>query len=360
MSFLKKLFGSKPTVGSEAVESAPAEETVEQETESSELQNPASAETEPTDGTSSENAEQVNTEFETLRDDGVRAMRMGEAAYAEKCFRAALERRDDDQVKAFLAEACLRQGEGRAAYDVLTDLLTRHTGDEKLLQAQARAAGLCGDWEAMTAAAKALETVNPDNPNALYYQAQAQRQLKNDDLAVEILTRLLSTHPDTPEILLLRAQTLSDLNRAAEAEKDVDRQIELGSAGEEALCLKGDLRRVQGDSDAAIEYYEQVKALNPFNRDVVIRESEIYLETRRPQEALRVLNEAIDLEPDFAEAYRERGKVKRCMNDETGAAEDEKKAEELKPEQPQKADGEYTNLENRLNEQARMRNPFGF
>lgn len=360
MSFLKKLFGSKPSAGSGTAEPAPAENPAEQKTESPEPQSPVTAEAETFGGTPSESAEQVNTEFETLRDDGVRAMRMGEAAYAEKCFRAALERKDDDRVKAFLAEACLRQNEGRAAYEVLADLLTRHADDENLLQAEARAAGQCGDWEAMDAAAKALEKVSPDNPNALYYRAQAQRQLKNDELAVELLTRLLSTHPDTPEILQLRAQTLSDLNRTTEAEKDVDRQIELGKAGEEALCLKGDLRRAQGDRDAAIQYYEQVKALNPFNREVVIRESEVYLEMQQPEEALRVLNESLDLEPDYAEAYRERGKVKRLMNDEAGAAADEKKADDLKPEQPQKADGEYTNLENRLNEQARMRNPFGF
>lgn len=360
MSFFKKLFGGKPSGAEHSAEPDTESVTPEESHEQPETQKSGNEEAQVQSASEPEATEQTNVEFETLRDDGVRALRMGETAYAEKCFRAALERKDDDHVKAFLAEACLRQNEGREAYNLTTDLLTRHAGDETLLQAQARAAGLCGDWEAMNAAGEALEKVNQDNPNALFYRAQAQRQMKNDELAVELLTRLLEKRPDTPEILQLRAQALFDMGKMAEAEKDVDRQIELHQASEDTLCLKGDLQRAAGHNDDAIRYYEQMKEQNPFNRTAVMRENEIYVGGGRYEEALKQLNEAIDLMPDFAEAYKERSKVKHLLHDEAGADADQKKALQMAPRNQSDEEGEYTNIENRLNEQARMRNPFGF
>ena len=53
--------------------------------------------------------------FETLRDDGVRAMQMGELPYAEKCLVAARALRSDSRVTALLAEVYLRQRRFEAA-----------------------------------------------------------------------------------------------------------------------------------------------------------------------------------------------------------------------------------------------------
>ena len=46
--------------------------------------------------------------FEVLRDDGVRAMKMGEVPFAAKCFTAALEMKDDLTTLSYLAEAQIR------------------------------------------------------------------------------------------------------------------------------------------------------------------------------------------------------------------------------------------------------------
>ena len=70
--------------------------------------------------------------FDTLRDDGVRAMQMGELPYAEKCLKAALELRDDDKTKAFLAEVYLHMNQYDAALPLLEVLCAAHPDDKQL------------------------------------------------------------------------------------------------------------------------------------------------------------------------------------------------------------------------------------
>ena len=59
-------------------------------------------------------AQQQERNFQTLRDDGVRAMHMGEFPFAQKCFDAALAIHTDDlQTLAYKAEVLFRMGKDR-------------------------------------------------------------------------------------------------------------------------------------------------------------------------------------------------------------------------------------------------------
>ena len=61
--------------------------------------------------------------FETLRDDGVRAMQMGEVPFALKCFEEALNITPGDRrTQAFKAEAHLRMGQYAEALPLLKAL----------------------------------------------------------------------------------------------------------------------------------------------------------------------------------------------------------------------------------------------
>ena len=61
--------------------------------------------------------------FETLRDDGVRAMQMGEVPFALKCFEEALNITPGDRrTQAFKAEAHLRMGQYAEALPLLKSL----------------------------------------------------------------------------------------------------------------------------------------------------------------------------------------------------------------------------------------------
>ena len=76
--------------------------------------------------------------------------------------------------------------------------------------------------------------------------------------------------------------------------------------------------------------------------------------------ALALYDEAIDLDPTFAEAWRCRGGVRHHLHDEAGAADDLKHALELAPANEVVPDGEYSNVENAMNDRYRSLNPYGF
>ena len=75
---------------------------------------------------------------------------------------------------------------------------------------------------------------------------------------------------------------------------------------------------------------------------------------------MAVYDEAIELQPDFAEAYKQRGGVRLALHDKEGAADDLRRALELKPEVVSEVEGEFTNVENQMSERYRNMNPYGF
>ena len=65
--------------------------------------------------------------------------------------------------------------------------------------------------------------------------------------------------------------------------------------------------------------------------------------------AIAVYDEALEINPNFAQAYHERGRVKLAKGDKNGSMEDMKRAIELAPENGASIDGEYNNYEQQKN-----------
>ena len=65
--------------------------------------------------------------------------------------------------------------------------------------------------------------------------------------------------------------------------------------------------------------------------------------------AIDIYNEAIEIHPNFAQAYHERGRVKLAQGDKQGSMEDMKHAIELAPENGKNISGEYNNFEQQKN-----------
>ena len=348
MGLLKKLFGGN----SENKRVVPSVAEDLEETKS---------ETNPVTGEETEDEEELHErkyKFETLRDDGLRALQVNQVDYAVRCLSSALEYKDDDTTRLHLAEAYMRLYKGGEALPLL-DTLISHDGDNgHLYVTAANAAEQIQDWNRMDAyARKAVEKLQEDD-EALYALARSKYNMEDYPAAEEYLTTLIGRNEEYAVVRQLRARTFYEQKKYAEAEADLDSLVEKGKATEDTYLLKGLVAQERSDYHTAEEAFQKIIEMNPFSTEGPLHLAQLEMEKGCPEKALEYLDEAISMQDDFHEAYMLRAKVKRMLHDEAGAAEDEETASRLKPKE---ADGgEEENIENKMNDYYKKLNPYGF
>ncbi len=299
--------------------------------------------------------------LDILLDDGVRAMKMGELKYAEKCFSKAVELQPAalNAVK-YLAEARLRLQLFGEALPLLRQVAEAEPDnlDAHLLLAQTL--GHTGDYAAMGAECNALLATHPEEVRACYLAGEAAHGLGDEFTAIAMLTKAVGLQEKFAAARLLRAKILAGMGQYNEVLEDARILVAADSENEDYLLLQGEALEAIGHAEEAERAYQSIYTLNPFSRDAVLHLAALYAVTARRDKALSLLDEAIELQPDFAEAYKLRGGIRLELKDTEGAADDLKKSLELSPELSAALDGEFSNIENRMNERMRGMNPFGF
>lgn len=298
--------------------------------------------------------------YAILHDDGIRAMKMGEVRYAEKCFAQALASQDDLQMVKLLAEARIRLQDFEGAQPLLERVAEAEPENADVYFILAQTYGILGQYEKMEDVANQLLGSYPENPHVLYLYGEACHYLGENSPAITYLSKALELQPRYSAPRLLRAQIFVSKSEYNKALEDANVLTELDAENEDFLLLKADALAGNGQAEAAEAAYESLLALNPFCQEGVLHCADFYRSTARYEKALQVCNEAIELEPDFALAYRLRSDIKKDMNDEAGAAEDLRKSLDLQPEEGASADGEFTTVENKMAERYRNMNPYGF
>lgn len=329
MSFLSKLFGS-PAPSQPEAETAKAES-------------------------------QQERKFHTLRDDGVRAMKMHEAAYAAKCFEAALQIHPEDlPTLSYQAEALFLLREFEKAEEVLQRLVEAEPDNLNLILLLARSQGEQENFSGMRSTLRMIPECQTQHPVVLYYAAEADYKNGDPLVAVAELTQALAARPDYQAALLLRARVLSSMGSFQEALADTELLLSQDEADDDAYLLHATALAHTGKWQEAIRTLEQLHEANPFCREGILLLGNCLAHESLWDKALGLYDDAIELQPDFAEAYKQRGAVKYHLHDEAGAAEDLKRSLEIQPELTTEISGEYSNLENRINEVYRNLNPYGF
>lgn len=300
--------------------------------------------------------------FETLRDDGVRAMRMGEHAFAAKCLGAALDMEPDDlKTTGYMAECLLQMQDYAGARPRLERLAEAEPRNVEVRLLLVTSLEKTDDIAAMRAAAEALLADFPDEPRAACLAADAAHRQGDSFPAIALLTQTLQAHESYTAARLLRARILADMGQWNEVLQDTA-LLTAGTDGTESAAwqLHGDALAATGQDEAARAVFAQMLENNPFDREAVLRLGALCEAAGDYGRALSVYDEAVALQPDFAEAYKRRGGVKLALHDEAGAADDLKRSLELQPAQAESIDGEYTNMENSMNARYRAMNPYGF
>ncbi len=299
-------------------------------------------------------------QFITLRDDGVRAMQMNELPYAEKCLLAALEINDDLKTKGFLAEVYLRMNNNEKALPLLQSLAASSDDTLEIDLLLAQTQGKLKMYDAQRQTCASVMASHPQEPRALYLAAEADHGLSDDFMAIAHLTQCLAIQPNYSQAQFLRAEVLKGMGQWNEVLADACQLVKADAENVDYLLLRADAYVALAKTDEAIADYQKVQQLNPFCDDAVLRLGSIYEQTSQWDKALQLYDEAINLRPDFAAAYKARGGVKNHLKDVTGAAADLKRSLELAPEKATDYDGEYTNVENEMNDRYKRLNPYAF
>ncbi len=316
--------------------------------------------------------------FVTLRDDGIRALRIGELPYAAKCLTAARALRPtDDRTTGLLAEALLSQGDDAGAAPLLAALVIRPDAMPALRQTYAATLGRLGRYADEAAAAESLPADGPLAPEGAYLRAEAAFGLGDTAGALAQLARSLDGTQGDPvrsaPALLLRARIHHTLGQPAAELADLDALVAAEPDNADYLRLRAHARinaakgkdegRTAEACTAAIADLRRVRSLNPFDRDAVQTLGSLLRQTGRTAEARALYDEALDEQPRFAEALEARADLRQALGDSAGAEADRIVAQQVRkapaaPEAPY-ADG-YTDLTNHLNERLRELNPYKF
>lgn len=103
------------------------------------------------------------------------------------------------------------------------------------------------------------------NPDSLVFArlADACRKAGDPERALTLLRDGIQKHPDYPTAHLVRARSLVDLGRPAEAEESLRRVLELDAQNLVAMRDIAVLAEERGDPLEAVHWYEQIAALDP-------------------------------------------------------------------------------------------------
>ena len=265
--------------------------------------------------------------FETLKYDGVRALKQGQVDYAVKCFTHALTIQEDLECRDYLSQAYMHTDELSQALEQLQILGEAQPQNVAVFIRMAEVAFMMEDYEAKGSACEKGMEADKDNPMVLFNYARACNGQGNAISAIALLTKAITLKDDFGAARLLRGELLmnmGDVKRASEDAEWLEKNVE---DNEDVLLLVARIAERSCDHDKPIVDYGRVLDANPFS--VV--------------------------------AFKERGAIRMAQGDTKGAEEDMRSVLELDPKIAEGVSGDYTaeGVEHKVRTAYKSVDPFG-
>ncbi len=246
-------------------------------------------------------------DFDVLRTDGVRALRMGQADYAVKCFEKALELKDDLETRDYLSQAYIRADRLGEAMQQLRVLHEAQPENVHILSLMAKVAFMMEDYGAMSELCEQAMHLDQDNAEMVYLYGRAALGQHDKVNAVAMFTKAILLNEEFADAYLKRGEVLLEMGDVEGAAEDADWLMKMTEGVDDVLLLKARVQMAQNDDAAAIE----------------------------------VLDKAIEGNPFLTDAYRYRGAARLKLGDKEGAAADAQKVLELNPEEMTGLNGKF-------------------
>ena len=257
--------------------------------------------------------------FEILKYDGVKALKIRQWQQAIRCLNHALSIREDLECRDYLSQALIQDNQLTAAYEELQKLHEAEPDNQDILQRMANVAFVMEDYGAMASSCEKALLISKDNPEIYYLYGRAcmgQEDLTN---AIAMFTKAISLNEDYGDAYLMRAGVMLQRGEVEAAEQDCQWLLERASSVEDVLILKAKVETAKGNHSEALSYYDKVIEGNPFS----------------------------------IEGFTLRAELKKQMGDQQGAEEDMARLREINP------DGNDEDLEQKMNEAYKNSNPMG-
>ena len=274
-----------------------------------------------------EKQEQEAKNFDLLKYDGVKAMKIGQTEYAVRCFQEALKVQEDLEIHDYLSQAMLRLGELERTLGELKLLAEAEPENKEIQKRIAQVAYMQEDYATMSLACERAMQLDAADAQVFFLNAQAQQGQQNPVAAIAMLTKAIALEPNYADAYLMRGRMLLAMGDKEGAGQDVAWLMEHVNDHEDILLLKARTEAALGRKDDAIATYTQVTEVNPFCID----------------------------------AFRERGQLRFDAGDKEGAEADMQKVLELDPNQLADVNGEYSaeGIEQRVRQAYSAINPLG-
>lgn len=257
--------------------------------------------------------------FEILKYDGVKALKIRQWQQAIRCLNHALSIREDLECRDYLSQALIQDNQLTAAYEELQKLHEAEPDNQDILQRMANVAFVMEDYGAMASSCEKALLISKDNPEIYYLYGRAcmgQEDLTN---AIAMFTKAISLNEDYGDAYLMRAGVMLQRGEVEAAEQDCQWLLERVSSVEDVLILKAKVETAKGNHSEALSNYDKVIEGNPFS----------------------------------IEGFTLRAELKKQMGDQQGAEEDLARLREINP------DGNDEDLEQKMNEAYKNSNPMG-
>ena len=266
-------------------------------------------------------------QFDLMKYDGVKAMRIGQFEYAEKCFREALKVHEDLEIHDYLSQTLMHLNRLQESLEELLLISREQPDNQSVILQAAHVAYMLEDYAQMHSLAEQAQALDPENATAYYQMAQADLGLGDLVNGIAQLTKAIVLNENHGDARLLRSKTLLMMGDLDGAEQDANWLLEHTEDEEDVLLTVARIAHAKGNDDDALNIYNKVVDVNPFQID----------------------------------AYRERGQIKFDRGDKDGAQEDMQKVLELNPNETADVNGDYSaeGVEQQVKRAYSNMNPFG-
>lgn len=167
--------------------------------------------------------------------------------------------------------------------------------------------------------AKAIEVLNrsivldPENMEAYSQRGSAYSREKNYPMAIADYSRIITAEPENIRVLSIRASLYKNNSEHEKAVKDYDRIIEL-KPGEFYYMQRALVYRAMKNNDAAVNDFEKALEMNSRYSAPYEELGKLYLETKDYQNALKIAERAISVNPEMENPYSVRANAKFFLN----------------------------------------------